>query len=73
MAKLGGKILTITSVHDSIPSPGRSPYGAAKGGLLALTRSLTLELAAQRINVIAPGPTPIASAGRASLSMVAWK
>ncbi len=53
----GGKILNITSVHDSIPSPGHSPYGAAKGGLLALTRSLALELAAQRINVnaIAPG------------------
>lgn len=53
----GGKILNITSVHDSIPSPGHSPYGAAKGGLLALTRSLALELAAQRINVnaIVPG------------------
>lgn len=53
----GGKILNITSVHDSIPSPGHSPYGAAKGGLLALTRSLALELAPQRINVnaIAPG------------------
>ena len=53
----GGKMLNISSVHDSIPSPGHSPYGAAKGGLLALTRSLALELAAQRINVnaIVPG------------------
>jgi glucose 1-dehydrogenase len=53
----GGKILNITSVHDSIPSPGYTPYGAAKGGLLALTRSLALELAPLKINVnaIAPG------------------
>jgi glucose 1-dehydrogenase len=55
--RLGGKIINITSVHEAIPSPGNTAYGAAKGGLLTLTRSLAMELAEQRINVnaIAPG------------------
>lgn len=54
---LGGKIINVTSVHEAIPSPGNVSYGAAKGGLLTLTRSLAIELAEQRINVnaIAPG------------------
>jgi glucose 1-dehydrogenase len=52
-----GKIINITSVHEEIPSPGNAAYGAAKGGLRNLTRSLALELAPDRINVvnIAPG------------------
>ncbi|HYD99089.1 MAG TPA: 3-oxoacyl-ACP reductase FabG [Alphaproteobacteria bacterium] len=52
-----GRIINITSVHEAIPSPKNLSYGAAKGGLLTFTRSLALELAAQRINVnaIAPG------------------
>ena len=61
----GGKIINITSVHEAIPSPGNSAYGAAKGGLLTLTRSLALEVAKLRINVnaIAPGliRTPMTS------------
>jgi len=52
-----GKIINITSVHEAIPTPNGAAYGAAKGGLLAFTRSLSLELAPLRINVnaIAPG------------------
>ena len=52
-----GKIINITSVHEAIPSPGDTAYGAAKGGLLTFTRSLALKLAPLRINVnaIAPG------------------
>jgi glucose 1-dehydrogenase len=54
---MSGKIINVTSVHERIPSPGNAAYGAAKGGLLTLTRSLSLELAPLRINVnaIAPG------------------
>jgi glucose 1-dehydrogenase len=52
-----GRVINITSVHERIPSPGAATYGAAKGGLLAFTRSLCLEVAEDRINVnaIAPG------------------
>ena len=52
-----GKIVNITSVHEEIPTPEGSAYGASKGGLKNLTRTLSLELAKDRINVnaIAPG------------------
>ena len=52
-----GRIINVTSVHEAIPSPGAAAYGAAKGGLLTFTRSLSLEVAPDRINVnaIAPG------------------
>jgi glucose 1-dehydrogenase len=51
-----GKLINITSVHDTIPSPNQASYGAAKGGLLTFTRSLALELAPLRINVNAISP-----------------
>ena len=61
----GGRIINITSVHEAIPSPQAAAYGASKGGLLTLTRSLALEVAADRItvNAIAPGliRTPMTS------------
>ncbi|WP_137391842.1 SDR family NAD(P)-dependent oxidoreductase [Rhodoligotrophos defluvii] len=51
-----GKIINITSVHDTIPSPRAAAYGAAKGGLLTFTRSLALEVAPTKINVNAISP-----------------
>jgi glucose 1-dehydrogenase len=52
-----GKIINITSVHQEIPRAGAAGYDASKGGLRNLTRTLALELAADRINVnnVAPG------------------
>src|SRR4051812_39954265 len=52
-----GRIINVTSVHEKIPMPNTAAYNASKGGLRNLTRTLALELAADRINVnnIAPG------------------
>lgn len=52
-----GKLINVTSVHEEIPSEGAGAYDAAKGGLRNLIRTLALELAPDRINVvnIAPG------------------
>lgn len=56
-AKMRGKIINITSVHEDIPRAGAADYCASKGGLRNLTRCLALELAEHGINVnnLAPG------------------
>ena len=53
----GGRIITITSVHEHIPLPGSSPYTASKHGLGGLTKVAALELAEHGIlvNAVAPG------------------
>jgi glucose 1-dehydrogenase len=52
-----GKIINLSSVHDTVPLPGRSVYAISKSGIAMLTKALALELAEHRINVnaIAPG------------------
>ncbi len=58
MAKTGGgSIINIGSVMGLGPHPLRAPYSAAKAGLFALTRTLSVELApfGLRVNAIAPG------------------
>jgi glucose 1-dehydrogenase len=52
-----GKIINITSIHQTVPRAGAAGYDVAKGGLRNLTRTLALELAPDHINVndIAPG------------------
>ena len=56
--KNGGNIVHITSVNAYGPQPLNTTYGAAKGALLALTRSMATDLAPHhiRVNAIAPGP-----------------
>lgn len=60
-----GAIVNITSVHETIPSPGNVAYDVAKGGLRMVARTLTAELAGKgvRINNVAPGmiATPMTS------------
>jgi NAD(P)-dependent dehydrogenase (short-subunit alcohol dehydrogenase family) len=53
----GGRIITITSVHEHVPLVGSSAYCAAKGGLGLLTKVMAAELGQHRItvNAIAPG------------------
>jgi 3-oxoacyl-[acyl-carrier protein] reductase len=56
LRKTGGSIINTASVLGLIGSEGYAAYGAAKAGLVALTRQLATELApAVRANVIAPG------------------
>ena len=53
----GGSILTFSSDAGRIASPGHSLVAAVQSGVMALTRSLALELAADRIRVNCISPT----------------
>ena len=58
-----GCIINIASVSAMRPSPGTAAYGAAKAGLVNLTRSLAQEWAPQvRVNVIIAGLAKTAAA-----------
>lgn len=54
-----GKIVNISSDAGRVGSTGETVYAAAKGGLIAFTKSLARELARYHINVncVCPGPT----------------
>lgn len=54
-----GKIVNISSDAGRVGSMGETVYAAAKGGLIAFTKSLAREMARYRINVncVCPGPT----------------
>ncbi len=51
-----GRIINIASTAGTRPAPRVAAYGAAKAGLLSLTRSLAVEWAPGiRVNAIVPG------------------
>jgi NAD(P)-dependent dehydrogenase (short-subunit alcohol dehydrogenase family) len=57
----GGRIINITSVHETAPRVGSAAYCAAKGGLGLLTKVLALELAEHGITVNSVAPGEIAT------------
>jgi len=59
IAAQAGKIVNISSDAGRVGSTGETVYAAAKGGIIAFTKSLAREMARYRINVncVCPGPT----------------
>lgn len=55
----GGRIISISSVHEDLPMPTNSAYCASKGGLRMLTRTIAVELAKYNITVNNIGPGAI--------------
>ena len=55
--KRGGRIITVASVSGIIGNRGQTNYSASKGGIIAATKALAVELAGRNVtcNVIAPG------------------
>lgn len=67
LAKHGGSIVNVSSVHAIQTSANIAAYAASKGGMLALTRAMAIEFAPDniRVNAILPGAvdTPMLRAG----------
>ena len=57
LARGGGSVCNLTSVHGLQGAPEHSVYAGTKGAIIAHTRALAVELAHQgvRVNAIAPG------------------
>lgn len=55
----GGAIVNVASDAGRVGTSGEAVYSAAKGGVIALTRSLAREMAPHhvRVNCVCPGPT----------------
>ncbi len=59
VARGGGKVVSIASDAGRVGSSGEAPYSACKGGIIALTKTLSRELASKgvRLNTVCPGLT----------------
>lgn len=52
----GGVIVNLTSIHAFATAPRRSAYATTKAGILALTKTMALEVADEGIRVVAVAP-----------------
>jgi 2-hydroxycyclohexanecarboxyl-CoA dehydrogenase len=59
IARRAGRIINIASDAGRVGSSGEAVYSACKGGIIAFTKSIAREVAAQGItvNAVCPGPT----------------
>lgn len=55
----GGSVVNVASDAGRVGSMGETVYAAAKGGMIAFTKSLAREMARYKVNVncVCPGPT----------------
>ncbi|HTY32513.1 SDR family NAD(P)-dependent oxidoreductase [Mycobacterium sp.] len=58
-AQAGGRVVNVASDAGRVGSAGETIYAGAKGGVIALTKSLAREMARHQItvNCVCPGPT----------------
>ncbi|GCE08737.1 SDR family NAD(P)-dependent oxidoreductase [Dictyobacter aurantiacus] len=64
----GGRIINISSINGLTPTRFLSHYDASKGGMIALNRTLALELGPHHINVNAIAPGEIITPGTSAAS-----
>lgn len=58
----GGRIISISPIHEDWPMPGNSPYCLANGGVRMLTRTAGVELAPHGITVVGVAPGAVRTA-----------
>jgi NAD(P)-dependent dehydrogenase (short-subunit alcohol dehydrogenase family) len=58
----GGHIVNIASIAGKLATPWWAPYGVSKAGVIALTRSLAVAFALDRIHVNCVCPAPVETA-----------
>jgi NAD(P)-dependent dehydrogenase (short-subunit alcohol dehydrogenase family) len=63
-----GRVINIGSIMGHISLPQRTAYSATKAGLLGFTRALALELAPEKITVVAISPGPFVTEMTAPLA-----
>ena len=68
-SRAAGKIICMSSVHETIPWAGHANYAASKGGIMMLMKSIAQEFAPSRIRVNSIGPGAI----KTPINHTAWE